>query len=442
MNVPPGPRGLPGVGSLIEYQKDPLGFLRRLSQDYGPISSFYVGPSPVYLVSDPELIGEVLLTNHSVMHKDEIYQGLKRFLGEGLVTSEDDVWKRHRKIAAKPFGKKQVDKYAEEMVALTSGWLQDQTDGAVVDIGHSMSHLTQSIVLRCLFGTDIQADTERAGNCIQEYLDGYVKELFGVQRLIPNWVPTPGRRRADQLTREMDEIIFEVVAAKRAQRDAGDDVLSRLLAAAEGEGGMSDKQLRDEAVTFYAAGHETTATMLTYVYYELSRHPDMQRRLYDEVAEVLQGQAPAAGDLGRLPYTQAVIREAMRVHPPIWAIGREPVTETVIGGYTVRPGTQLMVSTYVMHHKAEWFPEPDEFRPERWLDGLYDRLPRFVYLPFGGGPRICIGNHFAMLESTMMIARIAQQFSFEATSDRVINPVPSITLRPDFPVELTLRAIS
>jgi cytochrome P450 len=375
------------------------------------------------------------------MHKDALYQRLKNILGEGLVTSEGALWKRQRKIAAKPFGKRQVDSYATEMVRLTRAWCRRQADGDVIEINEEMMGITQEIVLRCLFGTDFVGDTERAGECLHLYMNDYMSEIFGLRRLLPRWVPTAGRLASNRYSEEMDQIVLSMIAAKRAvdTRDA-DDVLSRLIAAAE-DGGveMSDRQLRDEAVTFFAAGHETTALTLTYAYHLLSCHPDTQARLVREVSEVLEGAPVTASSARQLPFTRAVVQESMRCYPPVWAIGREPQEDIEIGPYAIPAGTQLLLSQWVMHHDPRWFPDPWAFAPQRWMDGLEERLPRFAYFPFGGGPRVCIGNHFGMLEAIVMLVTVAQHWRFEKTSDTPLPLNPSVTLRPGRPVHLTVR---
>jgi len=407
------------------------------------VVSFWIGSEHLVQVTHPEYIGQVLLGHHKVMHKDALYKRLKNVLGEGLVTSEGALWKRQRKIAAKPFGKRQVDSYAAEMVRLTREWCERIQDGDVVEINDEMMGITQRIVLRCLFGTDYMADTRRAGECLHLYMNEYMSEMFGLRRLLPGWVPTPGRRRSDAYSREMDEIVMAVITAKRASdlRNA-DDVLSRLIRAAEDDGvEMSDRQLRDEAVTFFAAGHETTALTLTYAYHLLSQHPEAQDRLAVEVAEVLKGKPVTATSSRKLPWTRAVVQEAMRCIPPVWAIGREPIEDVDIGPYRIPKGTQILVSQWVMHHDPRWFPDPWSFKPQRWIDGLADRLPRFTYIPFGGGPRVCIGNHFGMLEAIAMLATIGQSWRLESTTDATLALNPSVTLRPGRPIHLTMRRL-
>jgi cytochrome P450 len=427
------------LGSLNAYRSDPKAFLLDLAR-YGDVVSFWIGGEHLVQVTHPEYIEQVLLEQHRVMHKDALYKRLKNVLGEGLVTSEGALWKRQRRLAAKPFGKKQVDSYAAEMVRLTRDWCTQRADGDVIEVNEEMMGITQLIVLRCLFGTDFMGDTKRAGECLHLYMNDYMSEIFGLRRLLPRWVPTTGRLASDRYSKEMDQIVLTMIAAKRAgdTRDA-DDVLSRLIAAAE-DGGveMSDRQLRDEAVTFFAAGHETTALTLTYAFYLLSRHPEARERLVSEVSEVLAG-APATAALARrLPWTRAVVQESMRCYPPVWAIGREPQEDIQIGPYDIPAGTQVLVSQWVMHHDPRWFPDPWDFAPQRWIDGLEARLPRFAYFPFGGGPRVCIGNHFGMLEAIVMLATVAQHWTLESTSDEPLPLNPSVTLRPGRPIHLRL----
>lgn len=429
----PGPRGLPLVGSLLPFARDPLGFLIDL-QRYGDLAACWLVELPVVQVSHPEAVEEVLVRHARVMHKDRIYELLRPLLGNGLVTAEDETWKRHRRLAAPSFTPKQVAGYAATMVDATREWAEAQADGHRLDVHHELMGLTQRIVLRTLFGADLADDGGAAvGRAIETVMEAFVSEAQGAGRLIPGFVPTPSRRRSAEAIAELDRVIYGLVAARRAA-GPGDDLLSRLLAARDDAGaGFSDAELRDEAVTLFVAGHETTALALTFALLLLGEHPQVERTLAAEVRAVLGDRPAEAADLGRLPYTAAVIKEAMRVLPPVWAIGREATEDVEVSGVRIARGTQLLISPWVLHRDPRWFDAPEVFRPERWLEGLEERLPRMAWLPFGGGPRVCIGNHFAMLEAVLVLATLAQTAWPRTTGPRP-RLLPSITLRPRDPV--------
>ena len=439
--TPPGPKGWPLLGSLSEFHSDPLTFLQRLSREHGDVAVFYLGTIPVYLVSHPELIGQILLKNHKIMHKDEIYRRMK-LLGKGLVTSEGELWKKQRKIVSRPFSKKQVDGYAAEMSSIARQWVSELEDGQVRDVHADMMRVTEAIVLKTLFGVDVETDPISVTENIEIYLDQFTAEANGPNRLLPMWVPTPGRVRATAAAKALDEVIYKIIAAKRATPKLGDDVLSRLIVAADEEGGISDEQLRDEAVTLYLAGHETTALALSYTLQHLAKHPQFCAQIRDEVVAVCGEEAPGLQHFDQLRITQAALLESMRLTPPVWAIGREPTEDIRIGDWDLPKGAQIIVSQWVMHHDQRWFQQPNEYLPDRWLDGLRDRLPRFVYLPFGGGPRVCIGNHFAMLEAVLTLANVLHKWRVEPVDAEEPKLMPSITLRPDGPIRLRFSALS
>jgi cytochrome P450 len=439
MTALPRLAGLPGIGSLIPFARDPLGFLERASQ-LGDMVTYEIVENTIVQLNHPDLVEKVLVEMAKTMHKDAIYAHLRPLMGNGLVTSEDEVWRRQRKMLAPSFSRRHVDQYAQEFVRCARDYVDGLREGEERDAHVDLMALTQRIVLNTLFGTELGVDTARAAHAIEEAMEGFVFEAQGLGRLLPKLVPTPTRRRTARAIVELDEVIFSIIAARRS-KGLGDDMLSRLIEAQDEAGALSDLELRDQAVTTFVAGHETTALALTYTVVLLAERPECWAQLHAEADRVL-GQRPAeATDLAELRYTRAVIEEAMRLLPAVWTIGRELQQDITLGEHTLAAGTQVLIPLWVLHRDPRWFTDPLAFRPERWLDGLRERLPRMAYLPFGGGPRVCIGNHFALLEAVLLLATFAQRVQLVATGGRP-RLFPSITLRPrgGVPMRIVKRA--
>jgi cytochrome P450 len=322
----------------------------------------------------------------------------------------------------------------EESERVLGGW----RDGARLDLHAELMSLTLAIVARTLFGSDVSRDAARIGAAIETLMRAYL----GIAKtgiLVPSFLPTPGNLRARRAVDELDAIVTRLVRARRKSGDDPGDLLSMLLASDEDGASMSDLQLRDECITLLLAGHETTALALTFTFYLLSRSPDVEARLQRELDEVLAGRPAGFADLRQLRFTDAVVREAMRLYPPAWAIGRESLTDPELGSFYLPRGAQVIMSQWVVHRSAEHFPEPESFRPERWLDERDEGLPRFAYFPFGGGARVCIGNAFAMLEAVLVLATIAQRYRFRADERGPLRLLPSVTVRPEHGLQGTLE---
>ena len=433
-------RGWPLIGSLVPFARDPLGFLDRIAADHGDRVQFQLVQHQVFFVNDPSDVEQVLVKHSSKLHKDAIYALLHPALGEGLVTSEDDTWRRHRKLAAPSFTARHVEGYAETMVALTQQHAEALEPGASVDLLACMSDLARDIALATLFGADLEVDASPVAHCLDVVMDHFAEEVQGVHRLLPSGVPTPARSRHRQAIAELDRTIYAIIGERR-RVGLGGDLLSRLIAARDDEGdGFGEKALRDEAVTAFLAGHETTALTLTYTHHLLANHPPVLERLLAELREVLGGRTATVADAGALPYLRAVVQEAMRVLPPVWAIGREVQAPLPLAGFEIPVGWQVLVSPWVLHRDSRWFPDPAAFRPERWLEpGFTESMPRMAYLPFGAGPRICIGKHFAMLEAVLVMATLLQRVWLRST-EPLPRLLPSITMRPTGPVPAEVEA--
>jgi cytochrome P450 len=416
--------------------------LLETAREYGPLASFRIGPKRVFLASGHDLIEQVLVTDAKHYIKHFGARAFKPVLGNGLVTSEGAFWHRQRKLVQPAFLKARVQSYVPAMVELTNQMLNAWTSGKRVQIDFEFEALTSKIALKTLFNLDDHGDRERFDGVLKLAFDLMNARLRRIIKL-PLWVPTPANLRLQRAIVELDRTVQGFIASGRSRHHHGNDLLSRLLLAQHEDGRpMSDRQLRDEAMTLYLAGHETTALTLAWSWYLLSQHRRVEEKLVSEWQRVLRGVTPTAQHLQRLPYTAAVIAESMRLFPPVYVIGREATTELELGGYRVKPGYSVLMSQWVNHRDQNFFPDPEEFRPERWLDGLAKRLPKFAYYPFGGGQRICVGSTFALIEATIILAAVGQHYRFTVDTDAVIDVKPQITLLPANGIPATLECRS
>jgi cytochrome P450 len=437
--LPPGPIGTLIGGSLSQIGPRRVDFFLDLARTYGPVSSFRVGRWRLFLVSDPELIQQVLVTDARFYIKHFGARTFKPVLGNGLVTSEGDFWLAQRRLLQPAFLKAQVLSYAPTMAELTTQMLEQWAPGRQVNLELEFSTLTSAIALKTLFGLEEHGDRQKIDQSLTVAFDLMAAGLdMPIQ--VPRWLPTPRNFRLRRAVAEVKKVIDGFIAEKKMQ-PPGNDLLSTMLAAQHEDGTrMSDQQLRDEAMTLYLAGHETTALTLTWTWYLLSQHPAVEKKLVDEWRRVLAGRAPRADDLPALPYTSAVISESMRLYPPVYVIGREATTELEIGGYRVKPGYTVLMSQWVNHRDPKYFPDPETFMPERWLNGLATRLPKFAYYPFGGGQRLCIGSHFALMEAAIILATIGQRYKFTLAPEAEIDIKPQITLLPKYGMPAILES--
>jgi cytochrome P450 len=440
--LPPGPKGTLLGGSIRQFRAGLLNFLLETAREYGPLASFRIGPKRVFLASGHNLIEQVLVTDAKHYIKHFGARAFKPVLGNGLVTSEGAFWHRQRKLVQPAFVKARVQSYVPAMVELTNQMLNAWTSGKRVQIDFEFEALTSKIALKTLFDLDDHGDRARFDGVLKLAFDLMNARLRRIIKL-PLWVPTPANLRLQRAIAELDRTVQGFIASGRSRHHHGNDLLSRLLLAQHEDGRpMSDRQLRDEAMTLYLAGHETTALTLAWSWYLLSQHRRVEEKLVSEWQRVLRGVTPTAQHLQRLPYTAAVIAESMRLFPPVYVIGREATTELELGGYRVKPGYTVLMSQWVNHRDQNFFPDPEEFRPERWQDGLAKRLPKFAYYPFGGGQRICVGSTFALIEATIILAAVGQHYRFTVDPDAVIDIKPQITLLPANGIPATLECRS
>lgn len=435
--APPGPK-LSALGALRAWRRDPLSLLQGMAA-YGDVVRLRLPRLEAWLLNDPDLVRDVLVSGHHDFMKGPTMQAARRMLGESLLTGEGEHHRRQRRLIQPIFQHERIRGYGRVMVAHAERTAERWRGGEVVDVHAEMARLTLSVVGEALFDTDVE--TEEAAAIGEALTTALAMFGFMFSPLFPvlSRLPLPKVRRFERAKALIDATIYRMIAERRAVGATGQDLLSLLITAQEeGAGGMSDEQVRDEAMTLFLAGHETTAVALTWTWYLLSRHPEVEARLHAELEEVLAGRSPTPEDLPRLSYTQMELKESMRVAPPAWAIGRRALSDHPVNGYVIPSGAVVVVSPYLLHHDPRWWPEPDAFRPERWEEEERSR-PRQAYFPFGAGPRMCIGEPFAWMEATLVLATLASRWRLRLVPGQSIEPRPLITLRPKGPVLMTLE---
>jgi cytochrome P450 len=426
---PPLRKGLPFLGVLPQFRKNPPVFLETTARDHGDLVHFRLGPQDIYLVSNPEWIKDVLITHQTNFTKSRFLERAKILLGEGLLTSEGEFHRLQRRLVQPAFHRDRLIGYASAMVETTAQTREDWTDGAQLDMSREMMRLTLGVVAKTLFNADVSSDADEIGNALTQVMVLFDMVLMPFSEWIEK-LPLPSVRRFEKARDFLDKTIYGIIAERRASKEDKGDLLSMLLLAQDEDGGagMSDKQIRDEALTLFLAGHETTANALMWAWYLLSKNPLAAQKFYDEVDSVLQGRLPTFDDLPRLKYTEGVFAESMRLYPPAWVIGRRAIADYPIAQYTIPAKSIIMLSPWVVHRDARWFPEPGQFLPERWAF-QDDTRPKFSYFPFGGGMRVCIGERFAWMEGVLLLATVAQQWRFKLVPGHPVATAALITLR-------------
>jgi cytochrome P450 len=437
---PPGPRGLPLLGSLPALIRDPMAFYRSMSLDYGPLAYTRLGPKRFYTVNEPALVEEFLVGQQRSYVKDPITHSLIALVGQGLLTSEGELWRRQRKLAAQPFAPKRLAGYEGSMVEAARRAFASYADGEPRDFHRDMMQLTLEIVGRTLLGVSTNEQSESIAEALEASLSYFEERIYSWGRLLPEGFPTPRRRRFLRRKAELDRVVRAIIERCRREDAQADYLLARLVRArTEGNEAMSEQQLLDEALTMVLAGHETTALAMLFATYSLCVNPEVAARLRTEVDDVLQGRPASAADLERMPFLDAVVRETLRLYPPAYAFGREIVSPIELHGYTIDKGSVVIVSPFGMHRNPQFFPDPERFEPARWLAPEASALPRFAYLPFGGGPRICIGNHFAQLELGLVLATLVQQLEVQLLPGFELELAPVLTLRSKHGLPVRVR---
>lgn len=413
--------------------------MRDVARDYGGVASLRFAFRKVWLVTEPSVIESVLVTQSRQFRKHFALRINPVVLGNGLLTSEGDFWLRQRRLAQPAFNRAQIAGYVPTFVEHTARMLARWKPGECRDVLQEMMALTLGIASKTLFGADGDTHAERVRAALNVTQEEFVRRI-GSPIQIPNWIPTARNRRLLKAVKDLDTIVYDFIRQRRAAGEPRDDLLSRLLAARDegAGGGMSDRQLRDECLTIFLAGQETTALALSWTWYLLANHPEAAQRLYTEVDAVLEGRTPTLQDLPLLKHAEFALLESMRLFPPAFIVGREALVDTEVGGYPCPRGTTVLMPESVVHRDARYFERPDEFLPERWENDFEKKLPHCAYFPFGAGPRICIGNTFAMMEMTLALAMMAQRFRFTLTPGQTITMGVQFTLRPSPAVMTTV----
>jgi cytochrome P450 len=465
---PPGPNyKMPGK-LIRQFIHDPIKTLSTISQKYGDISYFKLGPKQhVYLINNPDYIEKVLIYDHRNFKKGPRLQAAKALLGEGLVTSEGDFHNRQRRLIQPIFHPKQIMSYANIMTDYAIRFRDRWKNEDIVDVSQEMMELTLGIICKSVLNYDVESEAEQVGKWLtitRNYSKRLQSPIGHVLDKIPILPAPKGARKAKE---ELDSLVYGLISDRRHQQEEPDnkrfdDLLSRLLEAQDSNlagsaslnstqfssnDKMSDKQVRDEVMTIFIAGHETTANALTWTFYLLSQYPDAEKKLHDEIDSVLgatdgnshnSSRIPTPDDIPKLQYTEKVLRESMRLYPPVWTMGRYVEKDYPVGEYTIPAGSSILMSQYVMHHDPQYYEEPEQFNPDRWTAKFKTDLPRFSYFPFGGGIRGCIGEPFAWMEGILIIAVIAQKWTMRLVPGQRIKLDPAITLRPKYGMKMKL----
>lgn len=437
---PPGPRNPPLIGHYRSFRKDPPRFLLKVAREFGDVAYFKLGVQQVFLVSDPDLVRDVLITQQHSFRKSRLLQRAKVLLGEGLLTSEAPLHTRQRRLVQPSFHRQRLHGYAETMIACTARAREQWAAGETRDMLVEMNRLTLAIVAKTLFNADVENQSKEIGEALTAILHLFEIVMMPFSELIEK-LPVPSVRRFQRAKVRLDETIYGIINDRRRSGEDHGDLLSMLLLSQdeEGTGEMSDEQVRDEALTIFLAGHETTANALTWTWYLLSQNPECEARFRSELQEVLGGRLPTPEDYPRLRYTEMVFAESLRLYPPAWTIGRMAKTPVRIGDYDLDTSTIVLMSPYVVQRDPRFYSEPERFDPERWTPEGKAARPKFSFFPFGGGARVCVGEHFAWMEGVLLMATIGQRWRFRLAPDQRIDHRALITLRPRYGMRMEVQ---
>jgi cytochrome P450 len=443
--------------AIAEYSRDPLRFLTRCAREFGEIVPLQSEGEQFCLLTNPDQITEVL-KDRLLFIKAKDTQMLRGLLGNGLLTSEGDFWQRQRRLSQPIFHQQRINSYGEVMVNYTQRMLQNWQVGQQLNVHDQMMRLTLNIVMKTIFDRDVNdSEASRIAHALDEAMNWFTVQGKEDADDQPSWLSqglntmaqvfkfgqSESDRRYQAAIAQVDQTLYAMIQQRRSQDTPGHDLLGMLMQVKDADDGsrMSDRQLRDEVATMVFAGHETTSNTLAWTWMLLAQHPQVRAKLRQELDQVLSGRTATIADLPKLSYANWIIKEAMRLYPPVTDISREATQDCEIGGYRIPQGTTLIISQWVMHRDQRYFTDPETFAPERWANDFEKQLPRGVYLPFGDGPRVCIGKSFALMEAVLILATIAQRFELSLLPDQAIELQPSITLRPKQGIQVLLKSV-
>jgi cytochrome P450 len=429
--LPPEWKGSAILGVMSEFNRDQLGFITRLRSVGDVVRARFLWV-PAYFIYHPDDIEYLLVSNAKNFRKAMSLRSkfFYRLVGNGLLTSEGDFWRRQRRLAQPAFHKQRISNYGDVMVEYTERMLAGWKAGETRDAHRDMTRLTLEIVVKTLFDANVSGDADNIGRVLSEIVKPFASQAT-LKWILDNRLPTPGHRQFNRSVGEIDQIIYRIIAERRASGSDKGDLLSMLLAAQDEDGSqMTDAQLRDEVITLFLAGHETTALALSWTWFLLATNKNVEAKFHAELDSVLNGRLPALSDLPQLRYTEMIAKETMRLYPPAFGLGREAIEECEIGGYRVPRKTQIFTFQWATQRDPRFFDQPDEFIPDRWTPEFIEQLPKFAYFPFGGGPRFCIGNYFAIMEMMLLMATIGRRFKLELAPDAKVELYPAMSLRP------------
>ncbi len=440
--LPPEIKGSLIQGVMPEFNRDMLGFIER-GRDHGDIVRMRFLYLTAYFLYHPDDIEYVLSTNAKNFIKSQSVRSpfFQRLVGNGLLTSEGEFWRRQRRLAQPAFHRQRISGYGDVMVEYTERLISSWSEGETRDIHQDMMRLTLEIVVKTLFNADVSGDAAKVERALSEIVKPFSSQAT-LKWILDNRLPTKTHRHFNECAKEIDEIVYRIISERRASGSDQGDLLSMLLAAQDEDDGsqMTNRQLRDEVMTLFLAGHETTALTLSWTWYLLAQYPATEQKFHAELDEVLAGRLPTAADLPKLKYTEMIAKESMRLYPPAFALGRESIEECEVGGFRMPPKTQVFMFQWAVQRDPRFFDQPNTFVPERWTTEFASGLPKYAYFPFGGGPRACIGNYFAMMEVVLLLATIGQRFKFSLLPEHPVSLLPAMSLRPRDGIKVIVKS--
>lgn len=440
LTVPALP-ALPLLGNTLELRYQRLALLERISRQFGDIGAFHFGSRRVPVLNTPELVRQILVDQENSFEKTATVRALGTpILGNGIFLSEGEEHHRQRKLLAPLFQHRHILDYAEIMTSCTVRLAEEWLDGHVIDLAKEMTRLTLWIISKILFDADVLEEEQELGEALTSIFRHFASEVTNPLRLPLAW-PTPRNQCVRRALAQVNATIYRLIEERRQNGEQHKDFLSTLLQAQNNEFGntLTNQQMRDEALSLFIAGHETSANALTWCWYLLASHPDIYTKVREEGDRVLAGRLPTTADLPNLPYTLQTFKEALRLYPPVYAFTRRTTSSIQLAGYNIPAGASVVISPYILHRRSLLFPEPDRFNPDRFASQLEKRLPRYAYLPFGAGSHICLGMHLALLEGHLLLATLIQNLTFELVESGPIEPEPLLTLRPKGPVLMRVQ---